>query len=105
MLTQKFLERIDTPTQIRVAMNGVQAVGLLNVFAPDIILLDLNMPVMNGFQFIEAFKKLNFDNKENVRIVIVSSSHSSADVEHARGLGVNEFILKPVSVEKLQAVI
>lgn len=105
LLAQKFLERIETPKQIQIAINGAQAIGLLNVFVPDIILLDLNMPVMDGFQFIEAFNKLDFDNKRSVKIIIVSSSKNSIDVEHARGLGVDEFIVKPVSVEKLQSVI
>lgn len=105
LLAQKFLEKIDTPKLVQVAINGLEAVGILREFRPDVILLDLNMPIMNGFQFITAFKKLELKEKENVKIVIVSSSRDSADIERAKDLGINEFMSKPVTIEKLQAII
>jgi len=42
---------------VRTALNGTEALNILNDYSPDVILLDLDMPVMNGFGFLEAFEK------------------------------------------------
>ena len=94
-----------TANQIQIALNGLEAINLLNEYTPDVILLDINMPIMDGFGFIEAFKRLDFADKKKVKIVIVSSSQSPKDVERARKMGVNGFLSKPVTIELLQTVI
>lgn len=105
LLMTKFLDRIDTPKTIKAVINGVQAVDLLKEYLPDIIFLDLNMPIMNGFEFIEAFKKLDLSDQKNVKIVIVSSSVSLKDIDQAKKLGIDKFLVKPVTIEQLEVVI
>jgi len=81
------------------------AAGYGNIPAPDIILLDLNMPVLNGFDFITALRQLSFPNKENISIIILTSSNDSLDHQRARALGVDKYLLKPLSVNELQTTI
>ena len=52
-------------------------------FTPDIIFLDINMPKINGFQFISEFEKLNIKEKEKIKIFILSSSTNTEDVQKA----------------------
>ena len=104
-LMQQFLDKIAVPKEIQTAINGAEAVRVLNNYTPDIIFLDLNMPVMDGFEFLEAFKKLDISDKEKVQIVIVTSSEHSADMDRAKKMGAKKILSKPITVEQLQSVI
>lgn len=73
--------------------------------SPDLILLDLNMPVMNGFDFVKALRELSFPRKENVAIVMLTSSEDSADLKQARALGIDHYLLKPLTLNQLQATL
>src|SRR5258706_316631 len=72
-LNTKILERMGFVNDIRIALNGKQAIDLFREYyigikpLPDIILLDLNMPVMDGFGFLDAFKSLNLQGKHSVK--------------------------------------
>lgn len=110
-LNEKFLNSIDIPKQIYVARNGREALEVFNlcfngdVSLPDSILLDLNMPVVDGFQFIKAFQKLQFTHKEKVLLVITTSSMDSVDLERAGNLGVKYYLEKPISKDVLKSII
>lgn len=73
--------------------------------APDVVLLDLNMPVMNGFDFIEAFKGLSFPNKERLTIVILTSSDNEVDIQRARAMGIEHYLVKSLTAKDLQDTI
>jgi len=106
-LNTKTLERMGIARDIQTAMNGEQAMDLFNGYykgagcLPDIVLLDLNMPIMNGFQFLEAFNRMDLPNKEQVRIIIVSSSQDKGDITRARTLGANGYLSKPLTEKSL----
>ena len=106
-LNQNMLERIEFTSEIYTALNGKEALNLLGYsapprFIPDIIFLDLNMPIMDGFDFLEAFKKLNFPNKEKVIIVVVTSSENPTDIKKARQFGIAHYLLKPINEKDLR---
>lgn len=107
-LSTKMLERMGFIGHIDTALNGQQALKLFNDYfikikvLPDIILLDLNMPIMDGFEFIEAFRNLNLPGKDKVRIIIVSSSQNPDDMARARQLGVIQYLDKPLNEETLR---
>lgn len=98
-LSAKTLERIGYGESVHTALNGRQAIDTYLQGAeplPDIILLDLNMPVMDGFTFLETLREMNLPNKEQIKIIIVSSSESPEDIDRARRLGVRQYLIKPV---------
>ena len=67
---------------------------------PDLVLLDLNLPGMSGFQFLETFRK---DYKENIPVVIVSARDADEDIISGLGYGADEFVTKPFSPRVLVA--
>ena len=73
---------------------------------PDVILLDINMPVMDGWQFLDEFVKIKPMIKKKITIYMVSSSIDDADLERARGYEeVSDFIVKPVKEEDLEKML
>lgn len=73
--------------------------------APDMILLDLNMPVMGGFDFIEALRKIDFPTRDQVSIVIVTSSDDEQDMQRAQSLGIKHYLLKSLGPKDLQTTL
>lgn len=70
--------------------------------APDLIILDLNLPGMCGFDFLEELKKI-YTNKNLPSVVILSARDSDEDIIHGLGIGAEEFITKPFSPSVLVA--
>lgn len=107
-LNQKVLASMGIANTIDTASNGKEALNLLNEYFmgsrafPDIILLDLSMPVMDGFEFLEAFKKMEMPHKDKISIVIVTSSQDPDDIRRAKEYGIDHYLNKPVSPEDLR---
>lgn len=90
------------------ALNGRQALELLKnnpQALPEVILLDLTMPEMDGFGFLEALKQLNIPGIQNISIVVITSSINPKDSERVRELGVSHYLVKPISLEVLREVL
>lgn len=109
-INQKIIETIELTQQIAVVHNGAEALDYImkNDHAstgkenkPDLIFLDLNMPVMDGFEFLQKFKALDRKYSENVEIVVLTSSNNQADINKAKSYGVNAYLTKPLTVESL----
>ncbi len=111
LLNQKTLQQMGVANEIHTALNGKEAIDLINDYyrgakiMPEIILLDLNMPIMDGFSFIEAFQRLNVPNKDKTKIIIVSSSNDERDMKRAEELGIHNYLTKPLLEEDLRAVL
>jgi CheY-like chemotaxis protein len=67
---------------------------------PDIVLVDLKMPVMDGFEFIDAFRKLELP-ENKTRIVMLTTSSNPKDIERMKEKGITDFFDKPLTEEKL----
>lgn len=107
---KKIMELIDFCDSLMVFRNGREALNNLKAIIsnkdklPDVILLDLNMPILDGWQFLEEFIQIPCEKK--IIIYIVSSSIDPEDVLRAKSFeGVSDYIVKPVTVAKLKKVL
>lgn len=108
----KLFRKLNIAHELKTALNGDEALRHINEYCvsgkgccPWLIFLDINMPVMNGFEFIEAYQKLSFENKEKIRIIILTTSSNPKDMAKIKELGINEFMNKPLTEEKVKALI
>lgn len=86
------------------AMNGLEALEILSKESGiDLILLDINMPVMNGVQFMEKIKKDGL--YRNIPIVVISTEGKEEDTIRAMKLGAWGYIVKPFKSEVLYDLI
>jgi CheY-like chemotaxis protein len=107
------IEEADVCNHIKVSLNGTEALdyirksGTSDEFPkPNIIFLDINMPRMNGFEFLEEYKKLDEKLKSEVVIVMLTTSLNPDDAKKAKeNTVVKEFQNKPLTVESLNAVV
>lgn len=73
---------------------------------PDIIFLDINMPIMDGFEFIEEYIKLKPSVGKKITIYMVSSSIDEADIKKAKSISeVSDYLLKPIKPKELSELI
>jgi len=97
LLVQKMLGKFNF--KMRTAANGQQALDAVAEQKPDLILLDLMMPGIDGF---EVIRRLRADPATaDIQIVILSALNSQQDVVKGFNLGANDFIMKPIIMEKL----
>ena len=97
LLVQKMLSRLNF--QMRTAANGQQALDAVVAKKPDLILLDLMMPGIDGF---EVIRRLRADPASaDIQIVILSALNSNEDIVKGFNVGANDFIMKPIIMEKL----
>ncbi|KAB2814349.1 response regulator [Phaeocystidibacter luteus] len=73
---------------------------------PDIIFLDINMPYMDGWEFMEEFVKLKPKLSKTITIYMVSSSLQEDDINKAKSLeSISEYIIKPISKERFKELL
>ena len=97
MLVEKMLSRFHF--RIRKAENGLEAMREVIAEKPHLIFLDIMMPIMDGFQVLEQLRK-NPDYAD-IKVVVLSALNSNEDIVKAYNLGANDFISKPIMLEKL----
>lgn len=74
-----------------------------NAIRPDIILLDLNLPKVNGREVLKAIKES--DDLSSIPVIVLSSSEDAADIQESYSLNANSFVTKPVKVEDFITVV
>lgn len=92
-LFQNALEEVSPEAELITAKHGVEAIDKLNEKMPDIIFLDLNLPMMGGLEFLTKLKK-TVDYNE-IPVIIFTTSASESDIIDTAVLDADEFIVKP----------
>ncbi|MDB5287322.1 MAG: hypothetical protein JWR05_2271 [Mucilaginibacter sp.] len=105
------INRVIKNSEIDIVVNGEEAIKKLLELSnnpellPDFIFLDLQMPVMNGWQFLEEFERLNIDPLRKIQIYILSSSILSDDIDKSLSNPlVEDFLSKPINLDKIRTI-
>ena len=109
-LTRETLESGKLHVEISVVIDGAQAIDYLlrragyeSVATPDLILLDLNLPKVDGRQVLQELRK--HESLRRVPVVILTSSDAEQDVVKSYELGANCYVSKPVGLAEFQAIV
>src|SRR5690606_29026207 len=87
-LTERLLLKMQASDDVKIALNGIQALQMLEEHSsrgnqcPELILLDINMPVMSGIDFLQLFKQKNFSGTEKDNTVASTTSTHKKDQQH-----------------------
>ncbi len=103
---EEFVKSLSERLEMRdvksdVALNGEAALKTLDEDLPDVMVLDLKMPGMDGMEVLRRAKKAY----PGVQIIMLTGHGSEKDEKEARRLGVFEYLQKPVSIEKLMKTV
>jgi CheY-like chemotaxis protein len=111
-LNQLLLSRLGVADKVLVAINGREALTIVENHCQDaqahdcplLILLDVNMPVMNGFEFLEAYAALPEIQRKAAVVLMLTTSLHPQDVQRAQMLHIAGFLNKPLNKRKMQEV-
>ena len=110
--TKRFIEIKQFADSIEVFSNGKRAIDhILNNCkkpdgcVPEVILLDINMPIMDGWDFLKELENIDTDIKLKTSIYLLTSSIDDRDIARASKIGlVKDYVIKPVDEEKLKKI-
>ncbi len=96
---ERSLKKLEIKYDLHTAYNGLEALQMLrkteNPLVPDVILLDINMPKMNGIEFLRILR--TDENLKDLKVFIMTTSSESSDRETAESLGISGYIIKPLN--------
>ncbi|NDF12114.1 MAG: response regulator [Proteobacteria bacterium] len=110
ILTKRAFQKAMLPSQITVVSTGEDAIAMLYKdkstvadLLPDLILLDLNLPRLNGQEVLKTIKE--HDKLRHIPVVVLSSSRAKFDVVKSYNLHANGYVVKPASAERFQDMV
>lgn len=107
-LNSRLIKKSNICVNLEIAQNGSEGLTLIqqkitaNTKLPNLILLDINMPIMDGFEFMNSFKELNCD---DVKIVLLTTSSNPDDIRKFNQSLACGYINKPLTEDKLKNII
>jgi CheY-like chemotaxis protein len=111
-IAKRFIESFESVNQTLVFSDGKDAIDFLysNINdkdkLPDIIFLDINMPVMNGWQFLNKYIMLKSKIEKKVLIYIVSSSNNPDDLIQAKSINeITDYLVKPLNRDEYTSIL
>jgi CheY-like chemotaxis protein len=98
---ERSLRKLDIQFELHTAHNGKEALAMLtqavNNISPDVILLDLNMPKMNGIEFLKIIRE--DDALKNIKVFVMTTSTEIVDRNLTEQLGISGYIIKPLNYD------
>jgi CheY-like chemotaxis protein len=112
-LNKLLIQRAGVTEHLLVAEDGAQALRSLataclppgKAQCPDLILLDLNMPVLNGIEFLQAYQYLPATQRQGIVVLLLTSASVERDLQQLQGLPLDGIMEKPLTAAKLQQVL
>lgn len=101
LLIKKMLSKCNF--KLSTAANGEDALASVAADKPDLILLDLMMPGIDGYEVLRRLK--SSPETSDIKVVILSALNSQEDIVKGYDLGANDFITKPIIMERLLACV
>jgi len=104
-VTRKILEASSFAEKIIVVRTATEAINALRdgSIRPDVIFLDVRMPMMGGFEFLEEYENIDIDNKSGIKIFMLSSSLDPLDMRKSSdNKYITQFIHKPLTQKALE---
>jgi CheY-like chemotaxis protein len=111
-LNESLLRSLNVADYFTVAHDGLEALTLLekqreppSSSKPALILLDVNMPVLNGMDFLEAYQRLPQAHREGIIIVVLATNMNSQDLARLNELPIAGLASKPLTEEKINTIL
>jgi CheY-like chemotaxis protein len=107
-VTRRILEGGNFAETVVVTQSASDAIEELRVgkVKPEVIFLDIRMPIMGGFEFLQEYDKLDIENKNNIKIFMLSSSLDPADLKKSlNNKYITQFIHKPITQKTLDDIL
>ena len=113
-LNRRLFERMAVTDTVLVAGNGQQALDLLRTHCelpttapscPNLILLDMKMPLMNGFEFLQAFAQRSPRTGPPAVVIMLTTSLNPDDVARMQNLPIGGYLTKPLTSEKITHIL
>jgi CheY-like chemotaxis protein len=110
-LNEDIIREMDFAEEVKVARNGKEALNYIEqtcnpateAKTVDLILLDINMPVMDGFEFLQHFNAMPA--RQGSKIIILTTSDNYRDMQRAEKYNIQGYINKPLSKEKINRIL
>lgn len=99
--TRLMISTIDDLEVVAIASNGQQAIDMTREHHPDILLMDINMPLMDGLTAARQILKF----APNIGCIIISAERDPNAFREAMSIGIREYLIKPFTVDELEAAI
>lgn len=110
-ITEELLKQLYFSDEIKQALSAKEGLEFIEKYYeekeafPELILIDINMPGMDGFQFVERLNSLPITNKDTFNISALTSSNDPRDIELMEKLGVDHYIVKPLNTKKVKELL
>jgi response regulator of citrate/malate metabolism len=108
-INHRLIKKMNLTDCIQSAVNGNNAINFIKEFptqhdncGPELILLDINMLVLDGFEFMEQFKTMNLKNSGTIKIIVLTNSTHQKDILKISQNTKIGYINKPLTQEKLE---
>jgi YesN/AraC family two-component response regulator len=99
--TRVMLSMIDSLEVVAIATDGLQAIEMAREYKPDIVVLDINMPKVNG---LLAYKKISQENP-NIACIIISAEKDPGAFRAAMSIGIQNYLIKPFTTDELDKAV